>query len=414
MDDIEIKTDLNATPAPEAKQTSSARRKKRRHPGRWLARCVLALCFLASFYLSVFPSGRALTRSLLILPGLLSASQPAWQAPVAEPVKHTEKTLNTDAGTVYLDIYEPNESAPLVPGVREGLVVIPGVGDERHEPQLINFYETLARAGIVVMGMTTPTLMAYQLDPGDQAAVIAAFRELQHWPGVGAGRIGMLAFSGGGPLICFAATDPRIRDDVAFVTLFGSYYDTLSLITDIGRRSLNVDGKQQVWKPVNVPLQVLANTMAKYLPGNEGTTISDAFANSSEGTLTPEQIAQLSPGGAAAYHLLAGDQPTRVEENIAALPPEIKAQLSSLSATRVVDQLHTPVYLLHDRNDLYVPFTESREFAAALERLHHPYDLAEFGIFQHVEVRLDSGLAQTIGDGTTLLRLLSEVVQVGS
>ncbi|HET8840867.1 MAG TPA: hypothetical protein VFN35_05335, partial [Ktedonobacteraceae bacterium] len=408
MDDIETKTPTGAPPVAEEGPTLSEqpgkRRKRRLHLGRWLVRSLLVLCFLAGFYFSVFPSGRALTRSLLILPGLLSASQPSWQAPVTEPVKHTEKTIASNAGTVYIDVYEPNESVPPVPGAREGIVVIPGVGDERHEPQLINFYETLAHAGIVVMGMTTPTLMSYQLDAGDQEAVVAAFRELQHWPGVGPERLGMLAFSGGGPLICFAAADPRIRDDVSFVTLFGSYYDTTSLLTDIGRRSLNVDGASQAWKPVNVPLQVLSNTMARYLPGNDGTVIANSFAHSSDGTLTPAQVARLAPESAAAYHLLAGDQPDRVEANIAALSPAIKAQLASLSATRVVDQLHAPVYLLHDRSDPYVPFTETREFAAALARIHHPYDLAEFGIFQHVEVRLDLGLKQILGDGTTLLR----------
>jgi hypothetical protein len=52
----------------------------------------------------------------------------------------------------------------------------------------------------------------------------------------------------------------------------------------------------------------------------------------------------------------------------------------------VVSQISAPVYLLHDRFDGHVPFTESDNFAAALARLNHPHDLVEFSIFQHTQV----------------------------
>jgi hypothetical protein len=52
----------------------------------------------------------------------------------------------------------------------------------------------------------------------------------------------------------------------------------------------------------------------------------------------------------------------------------------------VVSQIGAPVYLLHDRLDGHVPFTESVNFAAALTRLHHANDLIELSIFQHTQV----------------------------
>jgi dienelactone hydrolase len=418
MDNIDPQASMDVPPATPQRQnqpsTSPTRRKKRKRLGMWLARLVLALCFLIGFYLSVLPSGRALTRAIMILPGLLSATQPAWQSPVDEPIKHIQTLIASTTGTVYLDIYEPVDSVPPVPGAREGVVVLPGVGDERQEPQLINFSETLAHAGVVVMDMTTPTLMAYRLDIGDEEAVVQAFRALQRWPGVSPERVGMLGFSGGGPLICFAAADARIRDQVAFVALFGSYFDTTTLLQAIGRRALIVDGQTQPWHPTDVPIEVLANTIAPYLPGNDASLLTSAFAPGGSGSLSADQLAQLAPGSAAAYHLLAGDQPGQIEANLAALSPDVRALLSRLSPARVVDQIRSPIYLLHDRSDQYVPFTESREFAAALARLHHTYDFAEFGIFQHVEVRSDVGLTQLLSDGGNLLRLVSEVVRVGS
>lgn len=413
------KTNLSADllhTASTGKQLPQARVRARhkKHIGMWLARALLVLSFCAGFYLSAFPSGRATVRAFTLLPGLLTASQPSWQAPVAEPVQHTQTTISSSAGNVYLDTYAPVEAVPPVPGAREGVLVIPGVGDQRKDKQLINFSETLAHAGIVVMDMTTPTLVDSRLSAGDEAAVIQAFHALQHWPGVRASRVGLLGFSAGGPFMCLAAADARMRDRVAFVALFGGYFDATTFLKDIGRRALEVDGHAQNWQPVAYPLQVFANTIALLLPGNDGQELVSAFAPGGSGSLPPAQVAQVAPGSAAAYHLLAGDEPERVDANVAALPPAIKALLVSLSPARVVDQIRAPIYLLHDRSDQFVPFSESRAFAAALSRIHHPYDFAEFGIFQHVEVRTGLGLPQLLGDGQNLLRIVSKVVQIGS
>jgi dienelactone hydrolase len=382
--------------------------------GRWLARLLLALCFLGGFYFSVFPTGRAQARALLILPGLLSASQLAWQDPVVEPIKHSEETLAFSNGTMYLDIYEPVNSVPPLPGSREGLVVIPGVGDQRGDAQLQNFSETLAESGLVIMDLTTSTLIANRLDARDASAAVKAFTLLQRWPGVNPAHVGLLGFSAGGPLMCFAAADPQIRAAVSSLTLFGSYYDTTTLLEDIGRRALSVDGQLQPWHVVPYPLQVLANTIAPLLSTNDAQLLNMAFGPTGSDTLPPAQVAQLSSEGAAIYHLLAGDEPGQVAANLAALSPQVRALLNGLSPSSVADQISAPVYLLHDRTDQFVPFTESSEFAARLTSLHHPYDFAEFGIFQHVEVRADLGISQLLGDGSNLARLISEVVQAGS
>ncbi len=419
MDNIEGNVTADTPPAtpptrPVVIAQTPARRGRGRQAGMWLARGALALCFLASFYLSVFPSGRATVRAFSILPGLLAAAQPAWEAPVTEPIIHTQRTLTSPTGTVYLDIYTPSTSVPPVPGAREGILLIPGVGDQRKDAQLINFSRTLAGSGLVVMDLTTQTLIDNRLGVSDKEAVVQAFEVLQHWPGVGTNRVGLLGFSAGGPLMCFAAADTRIRDQVAFVTLFGGYFDAMTLLQTIGRRALTENGQTQPWHPVPYPLQVLADTIAPLLPGNDGQTLASAFAPNGSESLDAAKIAQLAPSSAAAYHLLAGDEPTQVNANLAALSPEVRALLLSLSPSRVVDQIRAPIYLLHDRSDQFVPVSESLEFAADLARLHHSYDFAEFGIFQHVEVRANSGFSQLVGDGQSLLRLASEVMQAGS
>src|SRR6185437_12410600 len=135
-------------------------------------------------------------------------------------------------------------------------------------------------------------------------AVVQAFQRLARWPGVGANRVGIVGFSGGGPLACRAATDPRIRDQVAFITMFGSYYDVRDYLGDIGRRAITENGKLVPWHPTAVPLEVLANVLAPTLPSPDGARLQVGFAFENANPLTPDEVALLSPQGQAAYHLL--------------------------------------------------------------------------------------------------------------
>ncbi|HEX7736391.1 MAG TPA: hypothetical protein VF458_16170 [Ktedonobacteraceae bacterium] len=412
MSDSDLGTGIRVQVSPG--KPVAGRRKARSGRWRWLARGLLVLCFAGAFFCSVFPDGRAAVRALTILPDILSASHPAWQKPVVEPVTRTRETLPSASGTVFLDVYAPAAGVPPVPGSREAMLVITGVGDNREEPQVVNFLQTLARAGIVVMDVTTPALIADRVDAVDRDAVVQAFRHLQHWPSVGATRVGMFGISAGSALICLAAADSRIRDQVAFISLLGPYFDTTTLLETLGRRGQTLDGKLQPWQPVAVPLQALSSTIAPYLPAGDGAILVNAFASYPASALNAEQLAQLAPESTAIYHLLAGDQPGRVAANLAALTPQLRAALISLSPSSVVGQLRAPLYLLHDRNDQFVPVSESREFAAALARLHRVYDFAEFGIFQHADVRAGVGPFQLLGDGQNLFRLLSKVAQAGS
>lgn len=398
-----------AVTPPVAGNAAPAKTQRTRRFGSTIARVILVLLFGIGFFLSVFPIGRAGLRATLLLPTLLMASEPAPMAVLDEPVRRTRMTISSRDGPVYLDIYAPTTTAPLVSRTRGGVIMIPGIGDNRNVPQLVNLSLALARAGLVVMNMTTPTLINYNLSAQDSDGVVQAFNVLAHWPGVSAHRIGLIGFSGGGPIICFAAADPRIRDQVAFVALFGSYFNATSLLRAVGRRALTVNGHVQPWQPNPFPIQVLANVISGTLPSSEGSRLQNAFTPGGK-PLTAQDLAQLSPSTVAAYHLLAGDEPNQVDANLAALPSQAHALLDELSVSRVIGQIRVPIYLLHDRSDTSVPFTESRDFAAALMRIHHPYDLAEFGIFEHVEVRADLGIGQVLGDAPRLLHVLSEIL----
>jgi dienelactone hydrolase len=346
------------------------------------------------------------------LPAVITTSQPPPLALSGGEVRHTQMTLPSKGGSVFLDVYAPADSAPPIPGERVGLVIIPGVGDNRDVPDLINLSTTLARGGFVVMNLTTPTLISFNLSPQDADGVVQAVQALQHWPGVGRNRVGILGLSAGSALACLAAADPRIQHELAFITLFGGYFDATTVVRDVGRRALDVDGRLVPWQPYYVPINVLANAVAPSLPPADAERIVNALGpgGTAQGDgavpLSDSTLQQMSPGAVAVYHLLVGDQPDRVADNMAALPPASHELLDSVSPSSVIDRITTHVYLLHDTSDQFVPFTESRDFDAALRRLGRKHDFVEFSIFAHVEVRSGVGIGPLVADGSRLFGIL--------
>lgn len=403
--------DAGGEQALKATPTTKGKFRKRGSIVSLIARFLLALLFLGGIYTSLLPWGQATLRATFILPSLLTASEPLPLALAGEPITHAQKVLPASHGRLYLDIFTP-DAVPLIHGERQGVLLLPGVGDQRQVPQLINLEQTLARSGIVVVAMTTSTLLQDDVSIEDSADVVQAYHYLQALPTLQGQRTGMIAFSAGVPLVTHAAADSHIRDQVAYVTVFGGYYNAETLLETFGRRTVSYDGKTESWQPTTYALQVLANVTTEQLPTYEQELIRQAFSPYGP-PLSPGEQDQLSPEGRAAYQLLSGTAPNRVAQNMAALTPAMHTQLQGLSTSQVIGEIHAPVYLLHDRNDAFLPFTETRTFDRDLTRLHHSHNYVEFHIFDHVEVRSNLNFFQTIGDGSKLFNLINQVFQAG-
>jgi acetyl esterase/lipase len=384
-------------------------RPPRKRGGLRTARVFLALFFLLGFFFSVLPVGRAAVRAGVLLPAFLSASEPLPLAVAGEPIRHTSQTISSNNGPVYIDIYAPSGAPPLFSGSREAIVDIPGVGDNRTDPQLINFSESMARTGIIVVNLTTPTLINFDLSPADSDAVVQTFKLALRQPGVDPQRVGIIGFSGGTVLACIAAADPRISAQVAFVTLFGTAFNIADVLRDYGRQAVVADGQTTHFKPYATAVKVFSDVFADTLPYADAQTMLGAFAPGAAPLSDPE-TAFTSPGAADAYHLLAGDDPAHVDQHLAGLSPAMQTLLQQLSPSNYLAHIRAPIYLLHDHNDPSIPFTESRDFDAALTRLGHAHDFAEFGIFNHTEISSGFGLIPALVDGSKLYRILFQVL----
>jgi acetyl esterase/lipase len=420
VDDERLERKAEASASDDASAKPARKAERNLSFGAKAARGALVLVALLGAAVALLPGGRAVYRAGMLLPAVITSAQPAPLVVSGGDVRHKQIEISSANGPTYLDVYESVDAVPAVPGARAGILVIAGVGDNRKEPALVNISTALARAGFVVMQTTTPALIDYTLTPDDTDAIVQATLKLKSWPGVGSERIGIFGISAGGALACLAAADPRLHGKLAFLTLFGGYYDATSLLRDVGRRALEVDGQLTPWHPQDVPIYTLAHSVARSLPPDDAASIRSALGISGSALgengrpLDSATLGKMSPGAVAAYHLLYGDQPDQVEANIAALPPASHDLLRALSPSSVVDSLDTRIYLMHDTSDEFVPFTESRDFAAALTRLGRSHEFVELGSFQHVEVRSGATLGELISDGAQLFAILYQLLLTAS
>ncbi|PWT72344.1 MAG: hypothetical protein C5B60_09700 [Chloroflexi bacterium] len=382
--------------------------------GALISRVLLAIIFIGGLLFSLVPLGRAAARSASLFPALITQSEPAPLVLAGDAVRHSETTISSQDGTVYLDIYAPTTPPPPIPGSRAAVVIIPGVGDNRHVSELVSLLTAMARAGLVVVTLTTPTLIDFSIAPATTDAVVQTVLMLQHYQGVNPRKVGIVGLSAGGTPAVLAAADPKIQKSLAFVTVFGSYYDARTMVRDVGRRAQKVDGHLEPWRPSAVPIRVLTNIIAGAFSNGDGAVLRSGINSRSGIALSASEVASLTPPAQAAYHLLAGDQPSRVSANLDLLPPQLQELLVSLSPSSVVGQIRTPVYLLHDRDDSLVPFTQSQEFAAKLAELGQPYRYVELTIFRHTTVQSGLGIGPLLRDGAALYLVLTQMLNTAS
>src|SRR5258708_13568042 len=126
--------------------------------GQRAAQAALAFLLCAGGFLSLFPLGRAITRSTLLLPALISVSEPAPLVLAGDPVRFRRITISSSIGPVFLDIYEPATPPPPIPAGRAAIITLVGPGDNPNVPQFLNLAQTFARAGFAAVNARPPHL----------------------------------------------------------------------------------------------------------------------------------------------------------------------------------------------------------------------------------------------------------------
>lgn len=308
-----------------------------------------------------------------------------------EPVREQARYKVGDRDTT-ANIYRPAGE-----GRHGAMIFYIGVGPEHQNQHVVRVSRALARSGIVTMLPVSPALSEFRVTPGETEDVVAAFKYLSAQPYVDPARIGIFGISAGGSLAALGAADPRIRDDVRLLDLFGSYYSAVDGLSALTLRQIEVQGEWQAWQPEEVSIQVFRDAVLSTLPELDREPLRPLFEGVSR-TIP----ANLSPPARSVAELLVNRDPARVPQLLAAMSPEVRRFLESVSPKGCIGDLRTELFLMHDRDDAIIPFTESRRFynEAMNTRAKH---LTELRLFRHVEPSASSPLV-LISEGSKLYR----------
>ena len=292
---------------------------------------------------------RVAVQTLLLLPALFpSAPFDPLTRFTPEPVsEHGSSTYA--AGTIETQIIAPPSG-----GRHSAVVLLLGAGDLPRSDVAVHFAQALARLGIVVSLPEPSGMLAEHLTFDEVDAIRVSVNELAARSDVDPTHVGLIGLSASGGLSIVAAAQPDLRDRIRFVNSFGSYADALSLLVDVSSHTQSVDGSVREWQPDQRTIEVVSNALT-----DAGVTDSDAS----------ELLSQPSRDGAS--------------EIVRNFSPEVRQRLVAISPSAVLNQVHAHIYLMHDVDDPFIPFTQSRELvAAAPPGVITRY--TEFSIFAHV------------------------------
>src|SRR5712691_5068417 len=309
---------------------------------------VLAIAAVA-FGVALWHPARVALQTLLLLPALFpSAPVDPLSLVTATPTRE-ERSYPYASGRVDASLFHANGN-----GQHGAIVLLLGAGDLPRSDLAVHFAEALARLGVVTLVPESSGMLAERLTFDEVDAVRASVDLLRALPEVDAERIGLVGLSASGGLSIVAAGQPDLRDRVRFVNSFGSYADATSLLLDVLSRSIDVRGEIRVWQPEPRTVEVVANAL------------SDAGVDDAQ-----QQT------------LLGGMTRTQAQQTIAAMPPSVGRRLAQVSPSAYLGQVHAHLYVMHDVDDSFIPFTESRDLVARAPRgVVERY--TEFSIFAHV------------------------------
>ena len=278
-------------------------------------------------------------------------------------------------------------------GPHPGLVVMLGAEPaEPEDPRVRRLTDGLARSGLATLLVRSPRLIDGALTPDEAGLLVEAFRALRGDPRVHADRVAFVGLSVGGSIAMVAAADPTIAEHVWFVLAIGPHYDGRTLVASVAGHAYRNAGAVVSWSPHETATGIVTRTLLAALPeGDRAAIVAGRAPSGADGTIVRD--------------LLRARDLDEAERLVARLGPGMQAAIDAVSPRLHLAGLRTPLYLLHDRNDAFIPWPESEAIAAVA----HPAVYERLDLFEHVDPHPRSA-AVLLRDGWRLLRLFSRIL----
>ncbi len=378
----------------------------------WPLLLSIAIIVATPLLLSLSRHGRVAVEAAVYLPDMvLQVPLPVRPAAlISDAPSRTRVTIDYEsrkgARSIDADLYVPAHGA-----AHEGVVFSMGAPPlPLDDPRLVRIAEDAARAGVVMLVPFSDRLDEIRIEPEEVDALVAEYQYVQRQPQVDPKRVGFFGASVGGSLALVAAADPRIADQVDHVVSFGGYFDALDTFGAIATRRIQYGGVDQAWMPREHAERVVAHQLIDRVSDAQDRELLTRIFIDGDASQA-DRLAALGPVGRGAYDFLANRDPAAVGALIKRLPAAAVADLEYLSPRTSIDRVKAEFFIIDDRSDPFIPYTESRRLKDALAGRSVPkVHFDEVRLFEHVEPKLNQRPEIIALDSTRLLFRLYQLL----
>ena len=348
--------------------------KKPKKAGKLKTKIIWAILVLMVAVI-ITPWGRAFYKTLIILPEFIPNSPVKITDFLTKDPIIKEVEFKSEDRTIYADIWYPNSS-----GKRPAAVLHLGIDMDRKDPRAQKLANAFARSGIITLVPNIPSLGQRRLLPDGKKDLIASFEFLKSQPNVKSQNIGYIGFCASGGLVILASEDPKIVDQVKFVVTVNPYFDLLSLYEDLTLRQVKDNGQILAWKPNFKTVEIYNRETINLLESREEQKIlnnhlvlidQDRLENGDFEPLSKMELAKLSKKAKFTYEFLTNKDQTKVLYYRENTTSEQKAFIKDLSPSTSIEYLKAKTFILMDKNNIYIPYTEAEMLNYALGSKDH-------------------------------------------
>lgn len=272
---------------------------------------------------------------------------------------HQKVELDSVNGKIVADLFIPTSSGP-----KSAVIVAMGIKTaEDDKPLIVKFSDTLSRLGYIVFWPRLKVLDEGISLPEEPDTFINSFEYLARQDVVKDEKVSFMGFSVGSSVAMKAAEDSKINKRVHGLIFFGGYFDVFDYYVSLATKTTKLDGQTIAWDPSPDAVDH-AKGLLETRKANE---IIKIFEASSSGQ---------------AY------------DTIKKAPEDQINGLKRYNPKEKLGDFKANIFILHDKADMYVPYTESVRLNQALEGKKKEFLLID--LFEHVQPNRPINLGELI------------------
>ena len=379
--------------------------KKRNSKIIWIILAILV-------FVLVTPWGRTFYKTLIILPEFIPNS-PIKTINLLTPTPQIKEVeFKSQDKTIFADLYLPKTR-----GKYPAAVLHLGVDIDRKDERIQKLANVSARSGIATLVPNIPSLHNRRVLTETKDDLISSFDYLKSQPNINKKKLGFIGFCASGGLVILAAEDLKINDQVNFIVAVNPYYDLKSLYKNITLRQIEDEGKIISWQPHFKTVEIynretinaLEREKDKEILNKHLTFIDQAlFETGKFGSLSQSELIQLTQEAKFTYESLTNKDQDKVSYYLEKATSDQKKLLEKLSPSTNLDKLKAKIFILMDKNNIYIPYTEAKLLDKALLEKDHLF--AETKILPTGDLTQHLPSKDYVGETLKIFRFLYSVL----